>query len=143
MFNHKCKQYNLLNPFHVNQSLFWEKEYFYFWQSLFRNRNKLKIIMIICDIYIALIQLDTCCSKALYSIIIPDSDLFPPSTNLNSKGSIHCMLPLKAQSVTHTHSHRILSGTHCLWKGWTSRHMTALQLTEPRSCDPLATSPTL
>ena len=34
------------------------------------------------------------CSEVLYSIIIPDSDLFPPSTHLNSQGSIQCMLPL-------------------------------------------------
>ena len=25
------------------------------------------------------------------------------------------MLPLKAQSITQTHSHHVMSGTHCLW----------------------------
>ena len=72
------------------------------------------IIIIMCDIYIAP-YLARSCSKMLYNIIIPDSDLFPPSTHLNSQGSIRRMLPLKAQGITQTHSHRILSGTHFLW----------------------------
>ena len=44
-------------------------------------------------------------SKALYSIIIPDSELFLPSTHLNSQGSIQRMLRLKVQRVTQTDSH--------------------------------------
>ena len=76
------------------------------------------IIIITFDIYIAPYSARSC-SKALYNIIyniiIPDSDLFPPSTHLNSQGSIQCMLPLQAQSITQTHSHQVLSGTHFLW----------------------------
>jgi len=34
------------------------------------------------------------CSKALYNIVIPDSDLLPPSTYINSRESIQHMLPL-------------------------------------------------
>ena len=75
------------------------------------------------------------CSKALYNIIyniiIPDSDLFAPSTYLNSQGSIQRMLPSYAQSVTQTHSHRVLSGTHFLWMSEPVAHCTTLQLTEP------------
>ena len=68
----------------------------------------LRLIIIIYDIYIAPYS-GRSCFNALYNTIIPDSDLFPPSTYLNSKG---CMLPLKAQSVTQTHNHLVLSGTH-------------------------------
>jgi len=49
--------------------------------------------IIICDIYIAPYSVRSC-SKAFYNIIIPDSDLFPPSTHLNSQVSIQRMLPL-------------------------------------------------
>ena len=51
------------------------------------------IIIIICDIYISSYSARSC-SKALYNIIITDSDLFPPSTYLNSQVSIERMLPL-------------------------------------------------
>jgi len=65
----------------------------------------------------------------LYSIIIPESDLFPSSTHLNAQGSIQCMLLLKVQSINQTHSHHILSGFN--FRGWgTSHHTTALQLPE-------------
>ena len=63
-------------------------------------------------------QLDSC-SKAFYSIIIPDSDLFQSSTYLNSQGSIQLMLPLKAQNITQTHSHHVLSGSH--FYGWVNQ----------------------
>ena len=45
--------------------------------------------------------------KVLYSIIIPDSDLFQSSTHLNSQGSIQWRLPLWVQCLTRTHSHYI------------------------------------
>ena len=74
-----------------------------------RGHNNNVIIIIICDIYIVSYSARSC-SKALYNIIIPDSDLFPPSTYLNSQGSIQCMRPLYAQSITQTQSHHILYG---------------------------------
>ena len=56
------------------------------------------IIIITCDIY---------------NIIIPDSDLFPPSTDLNSQESVQRILPLQVQSLIQTHSHHhVLSGSH-------------------------------
>ena len=58
----------------------------------YNNNNNNNNNIIICDIYIAPSSARSC-SKALYNIIyniiIPDSDLFPPSTYLNSQGSIH------------------------------------------------------
>jgi len=54
-----------------------------------------------------------------YSIIIPNSDLFQSSTYLNSQGSIQCLLPLKVQSDTQTHSHHVLSGSH--FDGWVNQ----------------------
>ena len=48
----------------------------------------------------------------MYSIITPDSDLFPPNTHINTQGSPQRMLPLKAQSVTQTRNHRVLLGSH-------------------------------
>ena len=51
------------------------------------------IIIIICGIYIVPYSARSW-SKVLYNIIIPDSNLFPPSTYLNSQGSIQCILPL-------------------------------------------------
>ena len=46
-------------------------------------------------------------------------DPFPANTHLNSQGSIQHMLPLKAQSVTQTHSHHVLSGSH--FYGWVNQ----------------------
>ena len=73
------------------------------------------IIIITCNIYIAPYSARSC-SKApyniIYNIIIPDSNLFPPSTYLKSQGGIQPMLQLKVQSVTRTHSHSVLSGSH-------------------------------
>ena len=67
-----------------------------------------------CDIYIAPFSARSCSNalyNIIYNIIMPDS-LFPPCTYLNSQGSIQCMLPLLAQSVTQTHSHLVTSGSH-------------------------------
>ena len=66
---------------------------------------------VICGIYIVLYSARSC-SAALYNLIIPGSNLFPYSTNLNSKGTIQRMLRFLAQSVTQSHSHRVLSDTH-------------------------------
>ena len=56
-------------------------------------------VIIICDIYIVPYSARSC-SKALYNIIhnliIPDSDLFPPSTNLNSQYNACCHYRRKA-----------------------------------------------
>jgi len=60
-------------------------------------------------------------SKALYRVIIPDSDLFPPNTHISTlQESIQRMLPLKAQNITQTHSHHALSCSHLFMDEWTS-----------------------
>ena len=77
--------------------------------------------IIICDIYIAPYSAKSC-SKALYNIIyniiILDSDLFTPSTHLNSQGSIQRMLPSFL---------------------WMSEPVATWHLTEPRTRDRSAT----
>ena len=45
-------------------------------------------------------------------ITISDSELRQSSTYHNSQRNIQHMMPLKAQTVTQTHSHYILSGSH-------------------------------
>ena len=62
-------------------------------------------IIIICDIYKGSYSARSC-SKALYNIIyniiIPDSDLFPPSRYLNSQGSIYaCRVDVKYSNINH------------------------------------------
>ena len=57
----------------------------------------IKLLIIICDIYIAPNSARSCCNalyNIIYNIIIPDSDPFPPNTYLNSQGRIQGMLPL-------------------------------------------------
>ena len=78
-------------------TLMWFKNPIRFWRHDCRSNSQYgsgicyNIIIIICDIYIAPYSARSY-SKALYkiiyNIIIPGSDLFPPSWNLNSQGSI-------------------------------------------------------
>ena len=69
------------------------------------------------------------------SIIIPDSDLFPPNTHLNSQGSIQRMLPLYFYRRKALPKHVAIASCPVLifMDESTSRHMTVLQLSEIRT----------
>ena len=70
------------------------------------------IIIIICGIYVPPSQ-HYSCSKALYSIIIPDSDLFQSGTHLNSRGSMQTNKQTNKQTTIILQIELAVSGYPC------------------------------